>query len=404
MHPVDELPRVRVHGRLVRHRAVEAVVLGDEVLLHDAQHELLFVHGVLVGAAEGVVRLQLRFRGGHARVRHGHGTAGDVLLLEQDDGLPGFQQPRRRDKARGPGTHERHVHLGGLRGAAAGGRGAQAVIFRIAAGVRDGVGHGGLDGHRSGGGSGDGVHIEVLGFQDARGHHRRGSRTDADRVVAAQHAHTGDVAASHGHLHVQRVVVAHGRADPLAVGEAFGDVLLRFGPILLVVRCLLRRGASGQGAERGDAAERERPLEKVPAIKFHGCSLLTLDPNGFGVAGRAPLAAAPLALGRIRRAHPGCGLVLPEGRIRTLVPPLPCGVDGFQYGAREGEGRHRPWVLFGAKGCAPLPDFRLFFAFLLFTRCPSADQRRRFPRDHASSGGKSGYNSEGRRWRGERVF
>src|SRR5699024_7031486 len=81
---------------------------------------------------------------------------------------------------------------------------------------------------------------------------------------------------------------------------------------------------------------------------------------GFGAAGGAPSAAAPLVLGRIRRAHPGCGLVLPEGRIRALVPPLPCGVDGFQYGAREGEGRHRPWVLFGQRDAHPSPIFGYF--------------------------------------------
>ena len=35
--------------------------------------------------------------------------------------FPGFQQSRRCNEACGAGAHERHVHVGGLRGAAAGG-------------------------------------------------------------------------------------------------------------------------------------------------------------------------------------------------------------------------------------------------------------------------------------------
>ena len=188
---------------------------------------------------------------------------------------------------------------------------------------------------------------------------RQSNRCRSCRRSAAR-SH-GDVAASHGHLHVQRVVVAHGRPDPLAVGEAFGDALLRLGSILLVVRCLLRRGASGQGAERATL-----PIASDPLRKFLRSSSMVAPSLLWSERLRrcwgAPSAAARWCSGasgeRIRVAAWCC----PEGRIRALVPPLPCGVDGFQYGAREGR-VDTDRGCFSGKGMRTPPRFSVIFAF-----------------------------------------
>ena len=112
-----------------------------------------------------------------------------------------------------------------------------------------------------------------------------GRGSDADGVVAAQHADACDVAARDGHLHEQVVVVAHSRAYPFAVGEAVGHAfLLRFGVFRRVVARRLRRRATRETAQCGDAAECERPREKVPAIEFHSVAPSSIGRRGFVIA------------------------------------------------------------------------------------------------------------------------
>ncbi len=188
MQPVHKLSGIVVHRGLIGHRAIETVVLGHEVLAHDRQHACLAEHGVLVVPSDCVVRLQLRFRSRHARVGHRHRAARDVLLLEEDDRLAGFQETDGGDESCGAGPRKRNIHLDGLVGPAARLCGSQAEGRQVAAGVHDCIRDGVPDGDGSGRRARDDINVEIFCLEDSRRHHGGRRRADANGVVASQHA------------------------------------------------------------------------------------------------------------------------------------------------------------------------------------------------------------------------
>lgn len=85
MQPIDQGRRSGVQGIVVRHGSVETVVLGNDEALEYAEHCVFVEERAGVEATERVILLQLAAGTCETGIRHGHGAAGDVLLLEKGD-------------------------------------------------------------------------------------------------------------------------------------------------------------------------------------------------------------------------------------------------------------------------------------------------------------------------------
>ena len=161
--------------------------------------------------------------------------------------------------------------------------GSQAEGRQVAAGVHDCIRDGVPDGDGSGRRARDDINVEIFRLEDSRRHHGGRRRADADGVVASQHANRGEVSVGHNYLGNQLVVVAHGRADPFAVSEDFGDPFLGAGVRhgSLIRWRLLWGGASGQPSDGGGPTESQGPMIKSLRLSF----ISAFPP--FGIVGAA---------------------------------------------------------------------------------------------------------------------
>ena len=173
-------------------------------------------------AVHVVVVLQLGACGGHAAVGHGHGAAGDVPLLHQDDAVASLQQAAGAGQAGGAGTHDDHIGLflddlvGGLQGDFLG------EVVHVVASQLDGLLHGSLHSHGGDGGTTQVGHVDALVLDDGGGDTGAGIVADADGLLVGQHLTSGDLALKEGGSHMDPALVAHSLGDVLAVHRAGG--------------------------------------------------------------------------------------------------------------------------------------------------------------------------------------
>ena len=265
---------------VVGHGAVEAVELGVHVLGKNGHHGVFVVVRVVVEAALGIVLLQLAARARHAGVGHGHGTAGDVLLLEQGDLHALFQQAGGCHKACGAGAHDDDVGVDGLLGAAGQLFGALLEFARVDARIAEAFERGILDGVAGGGCAGDGVNIEVLGFEHLRGPHGGGQAADTRGFVVVENLQAGNRAVFDHGFDEDVVLVAHGLGYVFAVGGLAHLLVCGFIGGFRGACCIGRYVFAGRGRGASDShccngaqcADNACTLQKVATIQIHGHS------------------------------------------------------------------------------------------------------------------------------------
>ena len=244
------------------------------------------VHHVLDGAVVAVLQraghvvllVELAARDGDAAVGHGHGAAGDVALLDEDDALALLQQARAGDQAHGARADDDDVGLGALLALDDLGLDLGGEVGRIIAGLLDGLLHGALDGHGGDGAAAHVRHVDALVGDDRLGDAGAGVVADAHGLLVGEHLAGGDLALEDGGGHVDVALMADGAGHILAVHLA-GGALGGGGDLL--------RGALGFGGCRLDEAERSdadgagrRALDEVASadsLSKHGQSNSFLD-------------------------------------------------------------------------------------------------------------------------------
>lgn len=263
MQPIDQGRRSGVQGIVVRHGSVETVVLGNDEALEYAEHCVFVEERAGVEATERVILLQLAAGTCETGIRHGHGAAGDVLLLEKGDFEAFFEQAGRGGEACGACAHDHDVGIDSLVFALFGSLSALLELRDVGAGIGNGLDGSILDSGARCGCTGNGVNVEVLGLDDLRRPHLGCKAANADGLVVGKHAQVRDGAARHGGFDVDVILVAHSLGGELAVGcffqrggRSFCRRLRRFG---LTALCL------GSLVCRGRAASPIAPIAEMPA-------------------------------------------------------------------------------------------------------------------------------------------
>ena len=223
-HPVHQIAGDGVLLGHVGHFTVEE--LGAVVLLHglpEVHHALQRAHGRAAEAAVHiVVVLQLGACGGNAAVGHGHGAAGDIALLHQNDAVAGLQQAAGAGQAGGAGTHDDDISLflDDLVGSSDGDL--LGEVVHVITGQLDGLLHSCLDSHGGDGGAAQVGHVDALVLDDSGRDAGAGIVADADGLLVRQHLTGSDLAVKEGSGNVHPAFVTHRLGDVLAVYRGGG--------------------------------------------------------------------------------------------------------------------------------------------------------------------------------------
>ena len=274
MQPIDQGRRSGVQGIVVRHGSVETVVLGNDEALEYAEHCVFVEERAGVEATERVILLQLAAGTCETGIRHGHGAAGDVLLLEKGDLEALLEQTGRGGEACGARAHDHDVGIDSLVFALFGSLSALLELRDVGAGIGNGLDGSILDSGARRGCTGNGINVEVLGLDDLRRPHLGCKAANADGLVVGKHAQVRDGAARHGGFDVDVILVAHSLGGELAVGcffqrggRSFCRRLRRFGLTALCLGSLVCRGRAAQSncAHRGNARKSAGALQEITA-------------------------------------------------------------------------------------------------------------------------------------------